>query len=590
MSQLQQVNSSKGALYANSSLYAAHATTGDSFLAHLCNALTALILLPIIFLCIAMTLLYIYGICWTGLMCLFNWDTFLGVAVALTVAALSMTYQFKIRVNQGEKDSQTKVAPPEVLGRSFGQTTVGLYSTARPLVMLSLPGPLCGLLMLMASQIPYSFYCFLDNSVKTMFGALLAVVPLMITWTICEQLKQQQFVGQQFNFFVLKNAEWKSVMISEIVEVDVRPLESISEKHFDEEDQSHYAITVKQTRGYIVDIPLATPYSNRDRRMIFDWFESHVDAALFTARAARFIQKPKVEAKKPSAEPAPALSTREEVSLTALWQSDFNAHMTRTNYAPLQQGHLLQDGKFTVLGYLSSGGFCTTYLCRNQEGEKVVLKESSLPAGLSNEAKARTSSMFQREARMLQRCTHARIARIFDSFNENDREYLVLEFIDGVPLSHMVRNSGAIEEKQALLWLMQMADFLKHLHGLEPPVIHRDFTPENLIVHKSGDLYLIDFGAANDFIGQATGTLIGKQSYIAPEQLQGKACQQSDIYAFGATAYFLLTGKEPMPLSEMAPDNCSDALRKILLDCTRFEKIYRIESASEVMSRLDELN
>ncbi|MFX6304004.1 serine/threonine protein kinase, partial [Acinetobacter baumannii] len=77
----------------------------------------------------------------------------------------------------------------------------------------------------------------------------------------------------------------------------------------------------------------------------------------------------------------------------------------------------------------------------------------------------------------------------------------------------------------------------------------------NLLLHSSGELYLIDFGAANELIGQATGTLIGKQSYIAPEQLQGKAIPASDIYALGATLYFLISGQAPTPLTELHPAN-----------------------------------
>lgn len=76
-------------------------------------------------------------------------------------------------------------------------------------------------------------------------------------------------------------------------------------------------------------------------------------------------------------------------------------------------------------------------------------------------------------------------------------------------------------------------------------MVHRDLTPDNIILDKNEKLILIDFGAANELIGTATGTMVGKQCYIAPEQFRGKACPQSDLYSLGATLAFLLTGEDP---------------------------------------------
>lgn len=216
-----------------------------------------------------------------------------------------------------------------------------------------------------------------------------------------------------------------------------------------------------------------------------------------------------------------------------------------------------------------------------------------MPAGLADESRAQIAEMFAREARLLQRCTHERIARILDFFHENDREYLVLQLIDGVPLSGLMHRSDGsvrVSEKQVRLWAWQLTEFLVHLHGLDPPIIHRDFTPDNLLLHQSGDIYLIDFGAANEFIGQATGTLIGKQSYIPLEQLQGKALPQSDIYALGGTIYFLLSGCDPLPLTELHPREdgyeCSVELDELVGQCTRLDKDQRISSATEVLRQL----
>ncbi len=88
-----------------------------------------------------------------------------------------------------------------------------------------------------------------------------------------------------------------------------------------------------------------------------------------------------------------------------------------------------------------------------------------------------------------------------------------------------------------------------YLHNQKVPILHRDLTPDNLLLDESDALKLIDFGAAHQFVEGVTGTLIGKQCYIAPEQLRGSASVRSDIYSFGCTLYFLLTGNDPVALA-----------------------------------------
>jgi serine/threonine protein kinase len=101
---------------------------------------------------------------------------------------------------------------------------------------------------------------------------------------------------------------------------------------------------------------------------------------------------------------------------------------------------------------------------------------------------------------------------------------------------------------------------------------------------------LIDFGASNEFIGTATGTLIGKQAYMAPEQLRGKATCQSDIYGFGACLFFLLTGRDPVPLSSCHPaavvPAISPQLDQLIASMTEPEQSARIADMSELLERL----
>jgi serine/threonine protein kinase len=120
--------------------------------------------------------------------------------------------------------------------------------------------------------------------------------------------------------------------------------------------------------------------------------------------------------------------------------------------------------------------------------------------------------------------------------------------------------------------------------------MHRDVTPDNIVLNNYGSIVLIDFGASNEFIGTATGTLIGKQSYMAPEQLRGKATCQSDIYAFGACLFFLLTGWDPLPLAACHPatvlPEIPQELDDLIASMTAQEQTSRTADFSEVIARL----
>jgi serine/threonine-protein kinase len=194
--------------------------------------------------------------------------------------------------------------------------------------------------------------------------------------------------------------------------------------------------------------------------------------------------------------------------------------------------------------------------------------------------------MFNREAMFLSLLDHPNIAKVMDHFVEKDHHYEVLEFIDGLDLRRFVKERGPQPEDFVLNWAQQICEILVYLHSQEPPVIHRDLTPDNLVLRVDGQLVLIDFGAANAFVGTATGTMVGKQSYMPPEQLRGKAVPQSDIYSLGGTCYFLLTGKDPTPLevSKIKGDNKPGAnLNPLLAKCTAWEASARYQSAREVL-------
>jgi tRNA A-37 threonylcarbamoyl transferase component Bud32 len=285
-------------------------------------------------------------------------------------------------------------------------------------------------------------------------------------------------------------------------------------------------------------------------------------------------------------------SNDKAVSFTALWGQELERNLMATSYVPLSLGQTVNGGEYTIAEHLSAGGQSTTYVVTNHAGQKHVLKESVFPDNADQKGKAKVRELFAREARILFKCKHPRIAQVYDYFVENKRDYLVLQHIPGLTVGQLVRRSGAAREAEALGWAAEILDITNYLHSMEPAVIHRDLTPDNLILSESGHIYLIDFGAANDALGTATGTMIGKQSYISPEQFRGKATIASDVYAFGATVFFMLTSKDPVPLSISHPrslnQRVSPELDQLVAWCTEQEESARpnLTACMQIVNRL----
>jgi serine/threonine protein kinase len=280
-------------------------------------------------------------------------------------------------------------------------------------------------------------------------------------------------------------------------------------------------------------------------------------------------------------------------SFTTLWEEDLISSFGSTAYVPLESGQTLQNGRISVVGQVAFGGLSAIYLATVDKATTVMVKEAVVPANANHALKAKALEMFNREAAILYSLDHPRIARVLDHFIEQGRNYMVLQHIKGKDLRRVVKEDGVQPEAGVVRWALEAARLLEYLHGLEPPVVHRDLTPDNLLLENDGSITLIDFGAANSLLGTATGTLVGKQSYIPPEQLRGKAVPQSDLYALGCTIYFLLTGTDPEPLSCSSPrainEDVSRELDEIVTRLTALELPDRIGSAPELIEKLARL-
>jgi serine/threonine protein kinase len=123
--------------------------------------------------------------------------------------------------------------------------------------------------------------------------------------------------------------------------------------------------------------------------------------------------------------------------------------------------------------------------------------------------------------------------------------------------------------------------------------VHRDFTPDNLILRKDGALKLIDFNVAQQSdASSALSSVVGKPNYLSPEQFRGSPVPQSDIYALGACLQFLLTGEDPVAILSSNPsqtrDDISEQLSNIVQKATEPELSHRFLTASEILAQLND--
>ncbi|MGH4120423.1 serine/threonine protein kinase [Clostridium sp.] len=247
----------------------------------------------------------------------------------------------------------------------------------------------------------------------------------------------------------------------------------------------------------------------------------------------------------------------------------------------LNSGDIL-DGKYEVIKILGKGGMAVVYLCKNiRFGNLWAIKEI---------IKDTKNIDVLTEANILKNLDHSGIRRIIDVFYENDKLYMVQDYVEGQTLDEYVKSSSNINRDEICAITLDLCDIVGYLHNQNPAIIYRDLKPSNIIITSSRKVVLIDFGISKVYKEGTENDIAcpGSNGYAAPEQYgSGKSCVQTDIYGLGMLIYFMLKGKGPYTgieplLDENYDKDIDDSLRIIIQKCVKIDIADRYGSVKNL--------
>ena len=237
-------------------------------------------------------------------------------------------------------------------------------------------------------------------------------------------------------------------------------------------------------------------------------------------------------------------------------------------------------GRYTIEGVLGQGGFGITYLGIDELHEKKVAIKEFFPQGIvtrnieyqdtvtvtfvgEKDNYEKGKERFLKEARTMAKFSKDEgIVKALDFFEINNTAYIVMEYLEGITLKRYLRENQRIAPEDLIELLVPLIESLDEIHS--QGMIHRDISPDNIMVLPDGRIKLMDFGAARDYteFGEKSLSIVLKPGYAPPEQYQTHGVQGpwTDIYALCATMYKCITGENPPDAIERVMD---DSLKKI---------------------------
>jgi len=210
-------------------------------------------------------------------------------------------------------------------------------------------------------------------------------------------------------------------------------------------------------------------------------------------------------------------------------------------------------GRYQLISELGRGGYGAVY-----RGWDIQLNRP-IAIKVNLDAQPESQRQFVREASILSYLSHPNLVRVTDHFAvPGEGQYLIMDFIEGEDIYQILKRLKKIPLELALGWSRQILDALEYLHSLEPPVIHRDIKPANIRITPDNHVILVDFGLVKIFqpaIPTTHGARGVSPGYAPPEQYgHGATDARSDIYAYCATLYHMVTGRKPLESVLRSPD------------------------------------
>jgi predicted Ser/Thr protein kinase len=244
-----------------------------------------------------------------------------------------------------------------------------------------------------------------------------------------------------------------------------------------------------------------------------------------------------------------------------------------------------------ILELLGRGGMGTVYKVRQKNLDRIIALKVIPPDAAKDPAFA---ERFARESRAMARLNHPNIVTVYDSGQEGELYWLMMEYVDGVNLRHTLR-AGHLTPREALAIVPQVCDALQYAH--DQGVVHRDIKPENVLLDRTGRVKIADFGLAkllgkgpDDFTLTRTQQVMGTPRYMAPEQIERPTAvdHRADIYSLGVVLYEMLTGE--LPLGRFDPPShkvqVDVRIDQVVLRALEKAPERRYQRASEVKTEL----
>lgn len=253
------------------------------------------------------------------------------------------------------------------------------------------------------------------------------------------------------------------------------------------------------------------------------------------------------------------------------------------------------DGKYKILNKVGQGGMSVVYLAMNEKANKQWAIKEVRKDGVKDFELIKQGLIVETD--MLKKLSHPSLPSIVDVIEDDNTFLIVMDYIQGNPLSKTLEEYGAQSQENVVEWAKQLCDVLGYLHSRNPPIIYRDMKPANVMLKPDGSITLIDFGTAREYKSKniADTTCLGTIGYAAPEQFggMGQTDARTDTYCLGATLYHLVTGMNPCeppyeikPIRQINPA-LSNGLEKIIMKCTQRDPDARYQSCAELMYDLE---